>query len=63
MTLIQAQQQYIDRVTSCHSGHVRRVSQAAWSKLHKWATVHGYDPKIVCQDAKDMAVLEQAADD
>lgn len=26
MTLIQAQQRYIDRAMSCHTGHVRRVS-------------------------------------
>ncbi len=63
MTLIQAQQQYIDRVTSCHPGHQRRVARAAWSALYKWAESRGMNAKAICQDAKDMAVLEQAADE
>lgn len=62
MTLIQAQQQYIDRVASCHPGHARRVSRAAWSELYKWAEARGMDARSVCQDAKDMAMLEANAD-
>ena len=63
MTLIQAQQQYIDRVTSCHSGHQRRVSRAAWAALYQWAESRGMDAKAICQDAKDVAALEQASDE
>lgn len=62
MTLIQAQQRYIDRVTSCHPGHIRRASRAAWSELYKWAEARGMDARSVCQDAKDMAMLEANAD-
>lgn len=63
MTLIQAQQQYIDRVTNCHPGHQRRVARAAWSALYKWAESRGMDAKAICQDAKDVAKLEQEADE
>ncbi len=63
MTLIQAQQQYIDRVTRCHPGHQRRVAKAAWSTLYKWAESHGMDARAVCQDAKDVADLEQASNE
>ena len=63
MTLIQAQQQYIDRVTRCHPGHQRRVAKAAWAALYKWAESRGMDARAVCQDAKDMAVLEQACEE
>lgn len=63
MTLIQAQQQYIDRVTRAHPGHLRRVAKAAWSALYKWAEARGMNARAVCQDAKDMVVLEQACDE
>lgn len=63
MTLIQAQQQYIDRVNSCHPGHQRRVARAAWSALYKWAEARGMDARAVCKDAADMAALEQASDE
>lgn len=63
MTLIQAQQQYIDRVARCHPGHQRRVAKAAWAALYKWAESRGMDARAVCQDAKDMAVLEQACEE
>jgi hypothetical protein len=63
MTLIQAQQRYIDRVASCHPGHQRRVARAAWSVLYKWAESRGMNAKAICQDAKDMAMLEQACED
>jgi len=61
-TLIQAQQRYIDRVAACHPGHARRVARAAWSELYNWAVARGMDARAVCQDAKDMAQLEAAAD-
>ena len=63
MTLIQAQQRYIDRVTRCHPGHQRRVRKAAWAELFKWAEARGMDGKAICQDANDMASLEQASDE
>lgn len=62
MTLIQAQQRYIDRVAASHHGHARRVSRAAWSELYKWAEARGMNARYVCQDAKDMAALEANAD-
>ena len=62
MTLIQAQQRYIDRVSACHPGHARRVARAAWSELFAWAEVRGMDARAVCQDAKDMAALEAIAE-
>jgi hypothetical protein len=62
-TLIQAQQKYIDRVNGCHPGHQRRVARAAWSELFKWAESRGMDARPVCQDAKDMARLEQECDE
>jgi hypothetical protein len=63
MTLVQAQQRYIDRVKNCHPGHQRRVGKAAWSELFKWAAKHGMDARAVCQDAKDVAELEQVCKD
>lgn len=62
MNLIQAQDRYIARVNSCHPGHFRRVSRAAWSELYKWAEMRGMDARAVCLDAKDMAKLEANAD-
>lgn len=63
MTLIQAQDRYIARVTGCHTGHIRRVRRSAWKQLSTWARSHGYDANIVCKDAADMAKLEMAAED
>jgi predicted GNAT superfamily acetyltransferase len=63
MTLIQAQQNYIDRVTRCHPGHQRRVSRAAWSDLYNWAEARGMDAAAICKDAKDMANLELLSDE
>ncbi len=62
-TLIQAQQKYIDRVNQCHSGHFQRVSRAAWSELYQWAESKGMNARLVCQDAKDMALLERNSDE
>jgi len=63
MTLIQAQQRYIERVNACHPGHFRRVSNAAWRQLRKWADARGLDGAKVCRDADDMATLERNSDD
>jgi hypothetical protein len=63
MTLIQAQQRYIDRVNHCHPGHARRVRNSAWRQLRKWAEVRGLAAITVCKDADDMAVLERNSSD
>lgn len=63
MTLIQAQQRYIDRVLRAHPSHQRRVARAARAELAAWARAHGMDADVVCRDAKDMAALEMMADD
>lgn len=63
MTLIQAQERYIYRVNHCHVGHRRRVTLSAWKELSAYARRKGYDPKIICSDAHDMAKLERMADD
>lgn len=62
MTLIQAQQRYINRVNGSHPGHARRVSRSAWSELYKWAEMRGMDARAVCLDAKDVAALEANAE-
>lgn len=68
MTLIQAQQLYIDRVNNPnnHPGHLRRVRRGAWRQLYDWATQQGSSPeqaRQVCQDARDVADLERDAED
>lgn len=63
MTLIQAQQRYIDRVNGCHPGHARRVANAAWSQLFKWAEARGMDARAICRDAAETAALERNSDD
>ena len=63
MTLIQAQTRFIERCNSCHPGHINRVRRAAWKQLATWAHEHGFDTRIVCKDADDMAKLERAAED
>lgn len=63
MTLVQAQQRYIDRLLQCHPGHLRRVRRAAASTLCRWARVRGYDPTTVLRDAHDIFVLMSRATD
>ena len=63
MTLIQAQQRYIDRVNGCHPGHARRVARSAWTQLFKWAEARGLDARAACRDAADVATLERNSDD
>lgn len=63
MTLIQAQDRYIQRVNGCHTGHRNRVSRAAWRELSRYAEQRGMDARKVCTDAKDMAQLERNAED
>lgn len=59
MTLVQAQERYINRVLSCQTNHIRRVRLAAWKQLAKWAENHGYDGRVVCKDADDVMKLER----
>lgn len=63
LTLIQAQDRYIQRVMTCKNGHIRRVRRSAWRELATWAKTHGYESKIICKDADDMLKLEQTAED
>lgn len=63
MTLVQAQQRYIDRVTACHSGHIKRVRRSARSELYAWAEARGFDARVVCRDAADMAQLTIMSED
>lgn len=63
MTLIQAQERYIARVNSCHPGHQRRVKRSAHSQLSQWAAKRGFDARVICKDADDMARLEHTCDE
>jgi hypothetical protein len=63
MTLIQAQERYIERVTTCHAGHQRRVERSARRQLVQWAAKRGFDGRVVWKDADDMARLERSCND
>ena len=63
MTMIQAQQRYMNRVLTCHPGHRNRVRRAAARELHAWAVARGLDPVAVHRDAKDMVTLELLCDE
>lgn len=63
MTLIQAQQKYIDRALRAQPGHQRRVRNAAAAELKQWAAKHGMDPVAVHKDARDMLELELACEE
>lgn len=63
MSLIQAQERYIERVNNCHPGHLRRVTRAAHKELRKWAERRGMDAAQIVKDAADMAKLEHNSDD
>lgn len=58
MTLIQAQQRFIEtRKTAAN----KRVRVGARLTLTNWAKRHGYDVEVVLNDARDMLELEVAA--
>jgi len=62
MTLIQAQQRYINRVNAAHPGHFNRVHRSARAQLWQWAIDRGFDTEganAICRDAKDVAALER----
>lgn len=63
LTLVQAQQRYIDRVNGCQTGHLSRVRRAAYRRLDAWAKAHGFDAKVVWRDAEDMALLERDSEE
>lgn len=63
MTLIQAQQRYIDRLSSAHPGHFLRVRRSAWKQLFSWAEKRGMSGKEVCSDAYDMFRLRAVSED
>lgn len=58
MTLIQAQQRYIDTMKTAKN---KRVAVGARLALCKWAAQHGYDATLILNDARDMLELERVA--
>lgn len=60
MTLIQAQQRYIE--TAKANPWKKNVLAGAKLELCRWAKRNGYDPVIVLHDAFDMLDLELAAE-
>jgi hypothetical protein len=66
MTLIQAQQRLIDRVTRCHPGHRARVKRSACRELRDYLARAGTPDSqraAIVRDALDMAKLESKAED
>lgn len=67
LTLIQAQERYISRINSCHTGHIRRVRRGARRELRDWLIQNGHTDEAsisqLIKDAQDMAELESLADD
>lgn len=66
LTLIQAQERYIERVKNAKSGHVNRVRRAARKQLGEYLEKTGASQITrmqVVQDADDMIKLEANADD
>lgn len=58
MTLIQAQQRFIETMKTAAN---KRVRVGARLTLTNWAKQHGYDVEVVLNDARDMLELEVAA--
>jgi predicted GNAT superfamily acetyltransferase len=63
MTLIQAQQKYIDRVSACSTSHINRVRGAARRELFAYAEKRGFIAYLVVKDAQDMVNLYALSDD
>lgn len=61
MTLIQAQQRYIDAMKAIAGTINKRVAVGARLTLCSFAKKHGYDATVVLNDARDMLELEVAA--
>ncbi|MGV0982343.1 MAG: hypothetical protein ACOYB0_08285 [Polynucleobacter sp.] len=65
LTLIQAQQRYIDRTMNAKTGQRRRVRNAAGSELRAWLTKRGFsaaEVESIWRDAWDMVQLEIACE-
>ena len=66
LTLIQAQQRYIDRRNSSMTGHSRRTGNAAASQLWKYLQGIGITNErqiaAIVQDARDIAILNKLCD-
>ncbi|MFT0927892.1 hypothetical protein [Enterobacter cloacae] len=61
MTLIQAQQQYINTMKTIAGTINKRVAVGARLRLAKWCKQHGYEVVPVLHDAIDMLDLELEA--
>lgn len=61
MTLIQAQQQYINTMKTIAGTINKRVAVSARLRLAKWCKQHGYEVVPVLHDAIDMLDLELEA--
>jgi len=61
MTLIQAQQQYINTMKTIAGTINNRVAVGARLRLAKWCKQHGYEVVPVLHDAIDMLDLELEA--
>lgn len=61
MTLIQAQERYMERIRSAHPGHVKRVRRSAHKQLGAYLEKQG-TPALqryqVIKDAEDMLKLD-----
>lgn len=66
MTLIQAQERYIERIQNAHPGHVNRVRRSARKQLGAYLEKQQTPQatRLLCiKDAEDMLALEQNAED
>lgn len=66
MTLIQAQERYIERIRNAHPGHVNRVRRSARKQLGAYLEKQG-TPQIqrlqLIRDSEEMLSLELNAED
>lgn len=68
MTLIEAQQRYIEHVNdpAGHPGHLNRRRRGARVQLFAWALKCGHtraEAAQICDDADDVATLERNAEE
>jgi len=62
LTLIQAQQRYIDKVKNLATGCGKEIAVGARLEFCRWAKRHGYDTTVVLNDARDMVELMRNAE-
>lgn len=60
MTLIQAQQRYIEKMKPLRASCNKKKAVGARLELCRWAKRNGYDPVIILNDARDILELELA---